>query len=470
MTTCDECGRTMDKVHRNYKGHRYCSTCYYRVFKHLPCPSCGELVRLPKNIPGAKCRVCENNQPCIRCGKESYKISKITPYGPVCGSCSLYFRAFKICALCGEKSRALSKVSRLNIDIPVCQRCATRDHGTCQACKKYRLLNDSSDGKMLCKKCIAEGVLKCPRCGCDMPAGLGKQCDDCYWRELLHKRIKLSKNAFTTNALKNNYVDFCHWLSERMGHKKASITINRFLHFFIKIESKWGKIPDYPDLMLHFNAKEMRRAWLVIKWMEDKNIIFIDNVLKESCADIRIINNYLYFFKDGTSEHKLINGFYKRLNDKLLKGKTSIRSIRLALTPAIALLKISKKLKLHVPDQNSLIIYLKKSPGQRAAISGFVGYLSSLSMIKLLLPKNNDACLKKTKDKSLELELIKAVRNSNDSVVLDRQLLSLALAYFHGLPKSIGKKIKNKDIEIVIDKGVKILWESKAYWVPIFHY
>lgn len=76
MKDCSQCGKSVIKYHRIYKGEGYCHTCYVRVFKLLPCSKCGEIHRLYYKEEQAICEACRHNKPCIRCGKEGYEIGK----------------------------------------------------------------------------------------------------------------------------------------------------------------------------------------------------------------------------------------------------------------------------------------------------------------------------------------------------------------------------------------------------------
>lgn len=163
--TCDECGKTVARIWRVRKGHKYCGTCYARVFKRRLCPKCGNFARLPKNDPDAICLECQVAKPCARCGKTDYAVGKITSYGPVCGACASHFREPEPCEVCGKPSQRLTRVSRLGHDQRVCPSCARADHGVCEACRHHRLLDQGKDGRMLCKACCEKGEVACPECG-----------------------------------------------------------------------------------------------------------------------------------------------------------------------------------------------------------------------------------------------------------------------------------------------------------------
>lgn len=52
---------------------------------------------------------------------------------------------------------------------------------------------------------------------------------------------------------------------------------------------------------------------------------------------------------------------------------------------------------------------------------------------------------------------------------LHRQWLSIALAYFHGLPKKVGLSVEDHANLEVVDGGVNIKHNGEFYWVPIFN-
>ncbi len=47
----------------------------------------------------------------------------------------------------------------------------------------------------------------------------------------------------------------------------------------------------------------------------------------------------------------------------------------------------------------------------------------------------------------------------------DREWLSLALAYFHGLPKKIGKTIAFENIIDTNDGEIEVIWSGRRYWL-----
>lgn len=463
---CDECGKFVARLWRVYKGHRYCSTCYARVFKRHMCPKCGNYARLPKNKPSAICRGCETDKPCIRCGKTDFAIGKITSYGPVCKACLPYFHEPKPCGLCGKPSIFLSRVKRLNIDVPVCPTCARQDHSACQACRRFRLLTKASDGRMLCKGCLEKGNVPCPKCGETMPAGYGQQCETCYRKGLLKQRIKIDCAAFSAPQMAAYFEAFGQWLGCRIGEHKAASTIHRYLSFFIEIGQQWETIPKYDALLAHFGALRLRQALLPVRWMEEIGLIAFDVAAKAEDSDRRRIAVILSNFSQESSEQALLAGYHKSMLASLKAGNTSIRSIRLALTPAEALLHKAREMKCMPPDQKVLEAYLDSAPGQRAAVSGFVCYLRNKYGVEIILPKANKHKAEQNRKKKLEAEMLKLMQEEGSSDEFMQRWLSVALAYFHGLPKSAGKKINSSEIVIHDDGSCTATWRNQKFWVP----
>jgi len=463
---CDECGREMKKTHRIYKDRRYCSTCYARVFKRRKCPGCKNVARLPKNDPKAVCSKCQNDKPCSRCMKTAYKIGKLTPYGPVCNACAPYFREPKPCEVCGTASSRLTRAPHLNIDIRVCPKCARATQATCVACRRHRYLQQSQDGRMLCKTCLEKGDIPCPKCGEVMPAGHGKQCVSCYWNGLLEKRIKIDCAAFSSPQMEAHFEAFGNWLGHKVGAHKASLTIHKYLVFFMEIEHQWREIPAYGVLLNHFGTPQLRRVLLPVSWMEESGLVEQDASAKKDHSDKRRILSTLEKVPKGSKAHSILAGYYQLMLNRQKQGKATLCSIRMALTPAAALLLIAEKIKCMPPDQGVVNMYLKKTPGQRAALSGFIRYLRCTHGADITLPKRDTKKGRKNRRKKLETEIFALIREESKDGKFQQRWLSVALAYFHGLPKKVGQKLRSDDVVQEKDGGFLVSWNGATYWIP----
>lgn len=467
-TSCDECGRSVTKIHRNYNGHRYCAACYAREFKRRECSKCGKVARILKSHATALCMKCEYDQPCIRCGKAKYKLGKITAYGPACKACSVYFRKAEPCEMCGALSKRLTRSKELGHPHRVCTRCATAHYGTCQACSRYRKLQPNEQQLLVCKKCFQFGEVICPECQETMPAGYGYRCPRCYWIDLLEKRITLNGAAFYSKAITRHFQLFGKWLQNRVGAQKAAITIHNYFDFFCEIDKKWGKIPDYTALLEHFGVAKLRQSLLPMQWMEESGVIAIDHKAKKEDSERRRIATILDKFASNSTEQTLLDSYLNYLLARLKQGKTTLRSIRLALTPAAALLSLiasTEPIK-HLPNQDDLNRYLSKKPGQRAAIHGFIRYLQNSHNLEIELPSARDTKVAHTRRKNLEATLLTLMQQGDGSEASKRKWLLTALPYFHGLSQPTTQAILKHGMTTLQNDGITLCWNSFEYWVP----
>lgn len=463
---CDECGKDVARIWRVHKGHKYCSTCYAREFKRRLCPKCGNFAKLLASDSNAICQKCQIAKPCARCGKTDYEVGKITEYGPVCGSCAPYFREKRPCGICGKPSYRLTRVKRLSIDVPACPKCTRPDHGTCQACRRPRLLQEGADGKRICKACLEQGNIPCPSCNKPMPAGRGRLCEACYWHNSLRKRSEIDQAAFSVPEMQREFAEFGEWLMTEVGEKKAALTLHRYLPFFVEMEKCWKRVPSYADLLAHFSAEGLRRVRLPMCWMKEVKGVVPDVEAREADSDRRRIDAIVASIPKRTLAAKALTTYQDRLMKRVHAGKSTLRSVRLALRPAASLLLVANPDGAKMPDQMALDCYLLAAPGQMAAITGFINYLNEGLGLSLAL-KVNEKKINEARKKKLEAELIALVREGGVGEDFRRRWLPVALAYFHGLPRKVGISIQGERIVVHDDGSLSIDWNGKKYWLPL---
>lgn len=467
QTECDECGKRNIKIHRNDAGHRYCTTCYARVFKSRPCPRCNELKRLPVTNPEAICSTCKKSRPCVRCGRLDFSVGLITDYGPVCNACSPHFRLSESCQGCGKPSSELSKINRLGGQLRLCRSCQRVDYETCPQCRRYRLLIDVGNERM-CKRCAEVGEIPCTGCGQLMPGGRVSKCENCYWNETATKRISMNEHSFSSPKMTMLFHDFGQWLIRECGAKNAALSIHRYLAFFVDVERIWGEFPSYTLLVNHFKAEGLRRVRRPMRWLAETTAITVDCETRENTSEESRIAKSLMAFSADTFGAKAISGYEKKLRIRMQEGKTSVKSIRLALTPALHLLQASDKGGKMLPDQQSLDRYLLKAPGQKAAVTGFINYLNMHYSLALEI-KINRAATEKLRRKKLESNLSNIV--ATNGLTLDNfdEWVIIALHYFHGV--KIPSKALNKlraSVQSSDPTGIAVIFNNKTYHLPIY--
>ena len=298
-----------------------------------------------------------------------------------------------------------------------------------------------------------------------MPAGRGNQCERCYLESLADQRTTFNQAAFTTPNMAWQFMEFGTWLKSTRGPEKAAQKIHRFLPFFLEIERQWGGSPQYANLVSHFGATRLRSVLLAMRWMEESGRVRPDAQVREEQSDRRRIEATLARLPKGSRAREILESYCEVLDERVEAGRSSTRSVRLALAPAAGLLEAAIQLGRTVPDQKVLDGYLKKTPGQRAAVSGFVSHLRVALNTELKLPPYDRQAATRGRRRKLREELLDLMRTSESGSEVDQRWIAAALAYFHELPR---KAADGFDVaEIVLDRGgMTIQIGEQRYWIP----
>ncbi|WP_257620815.1 hypothetical protein [Aeromonas hydrophila] len=283
----------------------------------------------------------------------------------------------------------------------------------------------------------------------------------------MKKRIQMDCAAFSLPTMAMHFEAFGHWLMGQVGENKAAMTIHHYLPFFMEVERYWKDFPEFAVLLRHFGTARLRCVLLPMRWMEVTGLVVPDAAAKADDSERRRIVVILDKFAKEMNERTLLEGYYRALIENMNAGKMTLRSVRLALSPAAALLCQAGEKGCIQPNQKILDAYLDKKPGQRAAISGFVRYLREVRGIEIALPKANLGRVHRQRRKKLEAELLTLMKEGGQSKKFKRRWLSVSLMYFHGLKRNVGLIVKDTDV-YQIDDGLVITWNNKSYWVASY--
>jgi len=158
--------------------------------------------------------------------------------------------------------------------------------------------------------------------------------------------------------------------------------------------------------------------------------------------------------------------YKNKLEEKIKRGDTSIRSARLAVKPAVALMLSIEQEDIQLPNLEHIKAYLSDYSGQAAALTGFINFLNEnygTSIDYLTLKKSEFLNVKrklKLENKIAELTHTN-LANSNDMVSWVRS----GLRYFHQLPYVDAVKVKAEMVREV-DDGYEIELKGQSYWLP----
>lgn len=462
---CNGCNKAVNQIKKRYKGKKYCSACYSRIFKKKRCPCCQEFARLPKNDEQAICNECIKQQPCIRCNQQGKPIGKLTEYGAVCNSCSVYFRPIEPCERCNTPSQTLTRISRFNDDLRVCPKCATRDYETCPSCHKYRLLEIDEHEDKLCKKCKTVEKKSCLNCSLMIAPGCGELCDECYWNKNLNNKLERNKILFENQFLKDKYIEYVEWLNQSIGVHKAALNINKHTDFFLKTESLWiNSIPTYLSLLQLLRTTGLRKFELVMRWLNEVHLVSVESKFKNLCSEIDQIEKLIDGLESNPIGQEVLNAYKNRMLFKVKSGTTSMRSVRLAIKPATSLIHYVFSIGVSLPSTAHVKAYLTKYPGQAATLTGFINFLNEqydTDIDYLTLKKSN--FIIKTRKRKLEQELLQMLSSVHeiDTIVWVKKGLQL----FHNMGYRESLAVKAEMI-VEVQDGYEIFFKDQNYWLP----
>ncbi|SUU82810.1 transposition helper [Acinetobacter baumannii] len=146
--------------------------------------------------------------------------------------------------------------------------------------------------------------------------------------------------------------------------------------------------------------------------------------------------------------------------------ETSIRSARLAVKPAVALMLSMEGESAQLPNLEHVKAYLAEYSGQAAALTGFINFLNENygASIDYLKFKKSDF-LKTKQKKKLEMELIALTQTDLNDSELILSWVRNGLRYFHQLPYIDALKIKTEMITEIED-GFTVVLNGQYYWLP----
>lgn len=438
MKECELCGKSVENFKRKYKGKGYCSTCYAYLFKKKRCFQCGDDKRIYRYLEPPICQQCDlEGKPCVRCGKTQFSLGKITEDGPICNSCSKYYRPKQSCSICGKAELHVSKRLKYGEEKPICDKCFNKKHFvTCSKCKQraapfvFDLVRNS-----YCKPCATKPNKNCKICDISMPAGNhSNTCYDCHALHKIKRILKQQENDLSREAHKL-YQDYSNWLLDRREAPFTSRQIVRDYEIFVFLNSwhsqkhSW---PTYEEYVKALTVKKSRKHLLATTFLNKQKILSINVKIKSEVGDLDTVTRLHNKIPPGTSLRRYIDGYYKEMLSRYNQGKTSARSFRLAMTPAVAMLELGIQQGTTIPDNKLIKQYIWLHYGQRAAITGFINFLKNENLLDLEIPNQNYFKFTRTQESKerIKQQLISMLRSENFE---DCQYIKLAVEYFHGI-------------------------------------
>lgn len=459
---CDECGRTVPKIKRVEQGRHYCATCYARCFKHRTCPGCGGLSRLLVNDPAAQCRKCVAARPCIRCQRSGRALGLLLPQGPVCNACYMYFREPQRCSVCSQLVRQYSRMGE--DQAVVCDRCSSSDK-TCRVCRRHRPCIPRSDGSWVCSRCESHPYTACQVCNAPVEPGRNGRCEACYWKGRCEICRSQLSELLHGESVRQAFSAYVRWAVEHTDAKRLCLALVRHVEFFSILDQHPGAIWDGVFVLQVFGTHKLRKYELPMRWLEAQYAVEFAPGAKRANAEAHTSRKLLTSVPAGTMARDLLQAFFDELHMRVEFGKIKPRTMRMALRPAVNLLLAASAEGTSLPDQKALDDMLENAPGQRAAVSTFLGFLKARHKVELIVRKNPSRKDADTR-KKLGAQLAE-IANSGRHDSKARQLWDeTALRYFHRLSKGQAKEIAKTAVREAQSEGEALRVGLQVFWVP----
>lgn len=435
--SCDFCGASLATWDYRYRGGHYCRRCYDVHFVLDTCTVCGKTKKIDRELKTPVCKTCQiKDKPCIRCGREIKRHGRIEAYGPVCASCAKYFKEPERCPECGMERR---DVFLRDIDgerTKLCEKCYRKQLPTCALCqrkkKPYRL---DEKGRSVCEACATK-VRQCRECGKEIPGGRGRICLECASKNGIRKKIRFATGGLPPITAEA-FASFAKWFEAKRGAQVASRRVLEYFPFFMEIgrmEEGLGRLPEYKELAYRLSVKRLWENRLATEFFDSTGLIGKDAGVQTLIAERDMIERMLHAFRTGSFFANAVNGYYDVLAVKLENRKTTLRSVRLALTPVKRFGEYCAHCGVDVPTQTELKGYLWTFPGQKSALTGFVNHLNRKFGMRLDIRGIGKPVLHRPKSsrKHLEQKLIDMLRDEEILAQSGRDgLLRTAIGYFH---------------------------------------
>jgi len=239
----------------------------------------------------------------------------------------------------------------------------------------------------------------------------------------------------------------------------------RHVRFFELLDATGDEPWTGEFLIKRFGPATLRSFELPVRWLQSQLGVALPAENKAREADSRRVSKAVSTMPRGTVARDLLEAFQKELERRRDSGKLTERSMRLAIRPAVSLLEVEDPQGSRAPGQSALDRYLAEVPGQRAAVSTFLGFLKSYLSLELRLSAKLAASSALAR-KALEKQISALMAQPVDAAQVAKHWAPLALRYFHQLSSTEAKTICKEATRQPSSGGTVLTHCGQEYWIP----
>ncbi|EOX3183655.1 hypothetical protein ACIMOF_04135 [Escherichia coli] len=294
-----------------------------------------------------------------------------------------------------------------------------------------------------------------------MPAGYGKTCEECHWRDVFSRHRTLNLALFSHPTIAGEYDAFCHWLGNTAPYRHCGRYADRYCIPFLKVGLTTEQDVNWAALYRTLSPGELRKFPLLEKWLRGKDATLPLTSAKQESAEDHYIRNILAR-SEKMNLSQYVRQYALHLEQKRSTG-TGLRTIRMALSAAVGFLESIPDSHKREPVQRDVNRYLRCKPGQRASLWNFIIFLNVTYSAALLMPKKNSDRTQQRKRLERRLcEMLDGRENFSESL-----WLKYALACFHHITvKKAGCLLRRGSLDYS-DEGASLHVDGKVLWIPL---
>ena len=186
---------------------------------------------------------------------------------------------------------------------------------------------------------------------------------------------------------------------------------------------------------------------------------------KQATAEIQTSRKLLQRLPVGSIASAVLQAFFDELHARVEADKIKPRTMRMALRPAVSLLLSASHEGAAMPDQAALNDMLRNAPGQRAAVSTFLGFLKVRYSVELVAQKS--ASRRQTQiRKKLGAQLAEIASSPRRDAKVKLQWDVTALRYFHRLSKYQACEVVKTARRAELPNGDELRVGEAVFWIP----
>lgn len=385
------------------------------------------------------------------------------PQGPVCNACYVYFREPQRCIICSQLARKYSR-SRPDQAV-VCLKCAGNDNKTCGVCRHHRPCTARSDGIWICRKCESEPYTTCQVCHAPVVPGRNGRCEACYWQGRCTQRGEQLAELFRLEPVRQAFSSYVRWAVAHTDAKRLCLALPRHTEFFTTLDQHPNAIWDEAFVLRVFGTGRLRKYELPMRWLQDQHALALAPEAKQANAEAQTSRKLVQSLPASSVAGTVLQAFFDELHARVEAGKIKPRTMRMALRPAVSLLLATSHEGAAMPDQAALNDMLRSAPGQRAAVSTFLGFLKARYSIELAVLQNASHRQAHYREK-LGAQLAEIASSSRRDAKI-RQLWDVtALRYFHHLKNPQAQELAKTANRVTSSDGHELQVGSQVFWLP----